>query len=83
MLLREETHNVLRAYDTCCRRIEADWAAGAQCKLSKMSELLSYSQKDAISLIFFGGRGLTEEMLAEGVRKIAWVADSNADLDLE
>ena len=57
-------------------------AAAVQCKLYKMSELLSCSQKDAISLLYFGGRGLTEEMLAERVRKIAGVADSDAGLDL-
>ena len=74
MLLKEETYNVLRAYDTYCRRTEDDRAAGVQCKLYKMSELLSYSQKKAISLFYFGGRGLTEEMFAEGVRKIAGVA---------
>ena len=49
-----------------------------------MSELLLYSQKDALSLYFYSGdRGLSEEMLAEGVRKIAGAADSDADLDLE
>ena len=69
MLLKEEAYNFLRAYDTYCRRTEDDRAAGVQCKLFKMSELLSYSQKDATSLFYFGGRGLTEEMLAEGVRK--------------
>ena len=47
-----------------------------------MSELLLYSQKDATSLFYFGGRGLTEEMLAEGVRKIAGVADPDAEHDL-
>ena len=83
MLLKEEAYTFLRAYDTYCRRTEIDWAAGVQCKLYKMSELLSYSQKDAISLFYFGGRGLTEEMLAEGVRKNAGVADSDAELDLE
>ena len=43
---------------------------------------MSYSQKDAISHVYFGGRGLTEEMLAEGVRKVTGVADSDAELDL-
>ena len=43
---------------------------------------MSYSQKDVISLLYFSGRGLTEEMLAEGVRIIAGVADSDAELDL-
>ena len=82
MLLKEEADSFLRAYDTYCRRTEDDWAPGVQCKLYKMSELLSYSQKDAMSLFCFDGRGLTEEMLAEGVRKIAGVADSDAELDL-
>ena len=67
MLLKEEVHHFLRAYDTYCRRTKNDRAAGVQCKLYKMSELLSYSHKDAISLFYFGGRGLTEEMLAERV----------------
>ena len=70
-LLKEEAHNVLRAYDTYCRRSEDHRATGVQCKLYMMSDLLSYSQKDAISLFCFGGRGLNEEMLAGGVRKIA------------
>ena len=58
-MLKEEADNFLRAYDTYCRRTEDDWAPGVQCKLYKMSELLLYSQKDAISLFFFGGRRLT------------------------
>ena len=82
MLLKSEAHNVLRAYDTYCRRSEDRRAAGVQCKLYRMSELLSYSQKDAISLFYFGGRGLTEEMLAGGVKKIAGVADLDDELDL-
>ena len=82
MLLKKEAHNFLRAYDTYCHRTKDDRATGVQCKLYKMSELLSYSQKDAISLFYSGGRGLTDEMLAEGVRKIAGVADSDAELDL-
>ena len=83
MLLKEEEDNFLRAYDTYCRCTEDDRAAGVQCKLYKRSELLSYCQKDAISLSFyFRGSGLSEEMLAEGVRKVAGVADSVADLDL-
>ena len=82
MLLREEAYNFLRAYDTYCRRTKDDRAAGVQCKLYRMSELLSYSQKDTLSLFYFGGRRLAEEMLAEGVRKIAGVADSDAELDL-
>ena len=45
--------------------------------------MLQYSQKNTISLFYFGGRGLTKEMLAEGVRNIAGVAGSDADLDLE
>ena len=81
-MLKEEAHHFLRAYDTYCRRTVNGRAAGVQCKLYKMSELLVYSQKDAISLFYFGGRGLTENMLAEGVRKITGVADSNAELDL-
>ena len=48
MLLKEEAYNFLRAYDTYCRRTEDDCAAGVQCKLYKMSELLSQSQKDVI-----------------------------------
>ena len=47
-----------------------------------MGKLLSYSQKDAISLVYFGSRGLTEEMFVEGVRQFAGVADSDAELDL-
>ena len=82
MLLKEEAHNFLRAYDTYCWRTEDGRAAGVQCKLYKMSELLSYSQKNATSLFYFDSRGLTEEMLAECVRKIAGVAESNAELDL-
>ena len=39
------------------------------------------SHKDAISLFYSGGCGLTKEILAEGVRKISGVADLNADLD--
>ena len=41
------------------------------------------SQKDVISLFYFGGRGWIEEMLAEGMRKIAGVANSDADFNLE
>ena len=82
MLLKEEAHNFLRAYDTYCRRTEDDRAAGVQCKLYNMSELLSNRQKDPISLFYFGRRGLTEEMLAEGVRKVVGVADSDAELYL-
>ena len=81
-LLKEEARNFLRAYDAYCRRTEDDRTAGVQCKLYKVSKLLSYSQKDAISLFYFGGRGLTEEMLAERVRKIAVLDDSDAELDL-
>ncbi|CAM9414613.1 unnamed protein product [Ascophyllum nodosum] len=61
-MLLKEAYYLLRAYDTYCRRTEDDRAAGVQCKLYKMSELLSYSQKGARSLFCFGGRGLTEEM---------------------
>ena len=82
ILLKEEADNVLRAYDPYCRRTEDDWDAGVQSKLYKMSELPSYSQKDAISLFYFGGRGLTEETLAEGARKIGRVADSTLILTL-
>ena len=35
------------------------------------------------STFFFSGRGLTEEMLAEGVRKIAGLFDSDAEFELE
>ena len=35
MLLKEEAHNFLRAYDTDCRHTEDDRAAGVQCKLYK------------------------------------------------
>ena len=83
MLLKEEADDFLRVYDTYCRRTEDGWAAGVECKLHKMSELLSYSQQGAIIFLYFGGRGLTEEMLTEGVTKIAGVADWDADLDLE
>ena len=38
-----------------------------------MNKLLSY----------IGGRGLTEEMLAEDAKKITGVPDSDAELDLE
>ena len=62
MLLKEEAGNVLQPYDTYCRRAEDDRAAGVQWKLHRMSELLSYSQKGAISLFYFGDRGLTEDM---------------------
>ena len=82
MLLKEEAHNFLRAYDTYCCRTEDGRAAGVQCKLYKMSVLLSYSQKNAISLFYFDSRGLIEEMLAECVREIAGVAESNAEVDL-
>ena len=47
-----------------------------------MTKRLSYSQKDAISLSYSGGPRLTDEMLAEGVREIAGVADSGVELDL-
>ena len=54
MLLKEEAHDVLRAYDTYCRRCtENDRAAGVQRKLHTMSGLLPYSQKDAILLFYF------------------------------
>ena len=33
MLLKEEAHNFLRAYDTYCRRTEDDRTAGVQCTL--------------------------------------------------
>ena len=82
MLLKEEAHNFLRAYDPYCRRTEDDRAAGVQCKLYKMSELLSYSQKNAIYPFYFGGHRLTEKMLAEDARKIPGVADSETELDL-
>ena len=32
---------------------------------------MSYSQMDAVSLFYFDVRGRTEEMIDEGVRKIA------------
>ena len=48
-----------------------------------MSGLLSCCQKDAISLFYFCDRGLSEEMLTEGERKTAEVADLDPDLDLE
>ena len=48
-----------------------------------MRELLSYSQKNAIPFFHLGGRWMTEDMLAKGVRKIAEVTDTNAELDLE
>ena len=47
-----------------------------------MSDRLAYNQKDAIPLFYFGGRGLTEEMLTEGLRKIAEVADLDDELHL-
>ena len=40
------------------------------------------SEERNITLLL-GGRGLTEEMLVEGVRNIARVADSDADLELK
>ena len=82
MLLEEEVHNFFRACDTHWRRTQDDRAAGVQCKLYRTSKLLSYIQKDAISLFYFDGRRLAEEMLAEGVIKIAGVVDSDADPDL-
>ena len=82
MLLKEEAYNFLRAYDTYYHRTEDNWAAGVQCTLYKINELLSDNQKDAIPYFYCGGRGLTEEMLAEGMRKVPGVADSDAKLDL-
>ena len=82
MMLKEEAHNFLGAYDSYCRCTEDNRAAGVQYRLYRMSELLSYSRKDAILLFYFGGHGLTEEMLAEGERKIAGVVDADAELDL-
>ena len=82
LLLKDDAHNVLRAYDTHHRRSEDDRAVDVMGKLYRMSEVLSCGQKDAISLFYFGGRELTEKMLADGARKIAGVADVDVELDL-
>ena len=72
----------MRAYDAYCRRTEDDRATGVPFKLYRICELLPYSQDDAMSLFDFGGREFTDEILAEGARKIARVADADAVLDL-
>ena len=51
--MKKKVHNFLRAYDTYCRRTEEDPAVDVQYKLSRMSELLSCSQKDVRSLSYF------------------------------